>query len=426
MGAEMRNAYARRLTSCTAKEGQGSSTPLASESNRSTQEAQTAGRPLAVATQPRFERDFSTVRVHADGRVALGEPFEQEAERTTDRIVGAARPASPEFARRKPVQLSDTAGRSAHESVPPIVRSVLRSPGESVDRATRGFMEARFQHNFGRVRIHTDASAAAAATAVNALAFTVGKDIVFGARQYVPHAASGKKLLAHELTHVVQQEQGPPLLRRQEKRTGHENKDANAPPQVSISGVVAAGGPLSEATTRQVNEAAKKVPAQWRRYVAYEKIVKVGGSLAWRANNPGNLRGANTAIATVPGASGMFAVFATMDDGRTAQKSLYLTQYGTQTVRAAVRKLTPPNENDTAAYLRGLERAGVKLDGTVTSQIDTLMAAVEVNEGLSLGTIVPRESEAASDVEGTSPWRMQAPVDQQWHPPWSAEYGGPY
>src|SRR5205085_3153068 len=73
---------------------------------------------------------------------------------------------------------------------------------------TRTFMEPRFGHDFSRVRVHADGRAAESARSVNALAYTVGEDLVFGAGQYAPGTSAGKRLLAHELSHVVQQEQG--------------------------------------------------------------------------------------------------------------------------------------------------------------------------------------------------------------------------
>jgi hypothetical protein len=90
-------------------------------------------------------------------------------------------------------------------TVPPIVQEVLRSPGQPLDAHTRAFMEPRFGHDFSRVRVHTDARAAESAWAVDALAYTVGRNVVFGAGQYVPASSAGQQLLAHELTHVVQQ-----------------------------------------------------------------------------------------------------------------------------------------------------------------------------------------------------------------------------
>jgi len=88
---------------------------------------------------------------------------------------------------------------------PPIVHDVLRAPGQPLDAATRAFMEPRFGHDFSGVRVHADLRAAESAQAVNALAYTVGRDVVFGAGQYAPTTNAGRRLMAHELTHVVQQ-----------------------------------------------------------------------------------------------------------------------------------------------------------------------------------------------------------------------------
>lgn len=157
-----------------------------------------------------------------------------------------------------------------------------------------------------------------------------------------------------------------------------------------VTGSIVAGGPLSEATVTAVNLAGAKVPSEWRRFIAYADRVKVGGSLAWRANNPGNLRTASTKIGSVSGAVGTFAVFATLEEGRTAQRALYLSRYGDMKVEDAINKLTPPTENDTAAYLDKLKGAGVALDKDVKSQIDSLMKGVEANEGLIEGVEVMR------------------------------------
>lgn len=99
-------------------------------------------------------------------------------------------------------------GASAPVTVPSIVHDVLRSPGQPLDSATRGYMEPRFGHDFGAVRVHTNSLAAESARAVNALAYTVGQSIVFGRGLYAPGSSSGRRLMAHELTHVVQQRFG--------------------------------------------------------------------------------------------------------------------------------------------------------------------------------------------------------------------------
>jgi hypothetical protein len=96
---------------------------------------------------------------------------------------------------------------STNAPVPSIVHDVLRSSGQPLDRATRAFMEPRFGQDFSQVRVHTDARAAQSARAIDALAYTVGQNIVFGGGQYQPAMAAGRRLVAHELAHVVQQRQ---------------------------------------------------------------------------------------------------------------------------------------------------------------------------------------------------------------------------
>jgi hypothetical protein len=103
---------------------------------------------------------------------------------------------------RRPVDQADLS------AAPPIVHDVLNSPGQPLDANARAFMEPHFGHDFSRVRVHADTKAAESARAVNAVAYTVGRDIVFGTGQYAPHSARGQRVLAHELTHVVQQDRG--------------------------------------------------------------------------------------------------------------------------------------------------------------------------------------------------------------------------
>jgi len=100
------------------------------------------------------------------------------------------------------------AGAGPVSEVPDVVHDVLSSPGRPLDSGTRAFMEPRFGHDFSRVRVHIDAKASASARAVNALAYTVGRDVIFGAGQYAPETTAGRHLIAHELTHVRQQQQG--------------------------------------------------------------------------------------------------------------------------------------------------------------------------------------------------------------------------
>ena len=90
-----------------------------------------------------------------------------------------------------------------------------RSSGRELDVRTREIFESRFGHDFGRVRVHADGEAARSARGHGALAYTFGRDIVFGAGQYRPGTAEGDRLLAHELGHVVEQQGAEPSVQRQ-------------------------------------------------------------------------------------------------------------------------------------------------------------------------------------------------------------------
>ncbi|WP_263352929.1 eCIS core domain-containing protein [Acidicapsa acidisoli] len=96
----------------------------------------------------------------------------------------------------------------AQPAAPRIVHEVLRSPGEALDAPTRSFMESRFGRDFSRVRVHSDELAAESARSVNAAAYTVGSKLVFDRGQYASRTHEGRKLIAHELAHVVQQSSG--------------------------------------------------------------------------------------------------------------------------------------------------------------------------------------------------------------------------
>ena len=91
--------------------------------------------------------------------------------------------------------------------------AALRSPGRPLDAAARSFLEPRLGRSFDQVRVHTDADAAGSARAIGARAYTVGRDIVFAEGSYAPGSMAGRELIAHELTHVAQQD---PLGARQD------------------------------------------------------------------------------------------------------------------------------------------------------------------------------------------------------------------
>ncbi|MBC8028991.1 MAG: DUF4157 domain-containing protein [Pyrinomonadaceae bacterium] len=160
-----------------------------------------------------------------------GDVFEQEADQVADRVLrlsdsGSLAPVESvsgngtfqreDWRSQRPqaqraTTNSELATRNTKPEGPkaggvlPIVHEVLRAPGQPLDAETRGFMETRFGQDFSQVRLHTDAQAAESAQEVNALAYTVGQDVVFGAGQFQPTTARGQRLLTHELTHTIQQ-----------------------------------------------------------------------------------------------------------------------------------------------------------------------------------------------------------------------------
>jgi len=104
---------------------------------------------------------------------------------------------------------SDSVSARGAGSVPSIVEDVLSSPGQPLDTATRDDFGSRFGHDFSRVRVHTSEVAGQSANAVGALAYTVGPNIAFASGNYAPTESRGRRLLAHELAHVVQQGAAP-------------------------------------------------------------------------------------------------------------------------------------------------------------------------------------------------------------------------
>lgn len=132
--------------------------------------------------------------------------YEREADRVADKVLtmpdAKIQTKSPITIQRKPESRSNTQELSSHTESK--INSLYGS-GEPLSSQTRSFFEPRFGEDFSKVRVHTDSSSNALASSINARAFTKGNDIVFGPSEYAPHSASGKRLLGHELTHVVQQ-----------------------------------------------------------------------------------------------------------------------------------------------------------------------------------------------------------------------------
>lgn len=169
-----------------------------------------------------------------------GDVHEQEAEAAAERVAGP--PPSLRAGSGAPISAAPPAQRKVQgvagqsQAAPAGVREALSSTGQPLDYETRARMEPRFGQDFSRVRVHTDARAAESAHAAGALAYTVGPDIVFGSGQYAPRTTAGARLLAHELTHTVQQG-----LAAHEAGSGHagaflmQRQQAAAPPAAATT-----------------------------------------------------------------------------------------------------------------------------------------------------------------------------------------------
>ena len=177
-----------------------------------------------------------------------GDPLEHEADRASEAVVAGAEPvrpvrsAPPNGVQRMPTEdqqlaaalgLESEEGRVGADPPPPPDESSRRSSasiagtlygGHSLDERTRESMESQFGESFSDVRIHTGSTAANTADTLHSRAFTIGSDIVFAEGEYAPDTTEGRRLLAHELAHVVQQRQpiGPIAGEKEAERDAHE------------------------------------------------------------------------------------------------------------------------------------------------------------------------------------------------------------
>ena len=206
-------------------------------------------RNTASATTPstRFAHDFSQVPIHPKAPTTIqqeltvstpGDQYEREADRVADQVMRMPEPQLQRTSacgggcpRCQTAQLSQkhkhlqtnkylhTNDVSTVGSTTEISKAV-HSSGHSLDAETKAFMESRFDHDFSQVRVHTDHQALNSANTLNARAYTLGQDIVFGAGEYSPKTYVGRQLLAHELTHILQQNplsaNKPTIIQKQE------------------------------------------------------------------------------------------------------------------------------------------------------------------------------------------------------------------
>lgn len=188
-----------------------------------------------------------------------GDPLEIEADRVADQVMRMAEPEAvdrpssrgEEERQRRPAEgkrhVATQTGVADDAAIGGAFERRIQSlggRGRPLAAAERSFFESRLGFDLGGVRIHTDSPAGALARSVAARAFTNGRDVVFGANEYAPGTLSGRRLLAHELTHVVQQSRGQGatrLLRQareEEAVESIEQQVAEAAAQEAIQGMI--------------------------------------------------------------------------------------------------------------------------------------------------------------------------------------------
>jgi len=182
--------------------------------------ARTPANELLPVQQQQADTKESLYQLPIQRKLSVGaadDPLEKEADDMAGKVMRMAIPEPINFSTSKTINRKCSECEKEEElqrkesnsetvlTAPSIVQDVLRTPGRSLDTDTRSFMEPRFNYDFNDVKIHDNDFAAKSASSINALAYTSGNNIVFNSGQYNTNSDSGKRLLAHELTHTIQQ-----------------------------------------------------------------------------------------------------------------------------------------------------------------------------------------------------------------------------
>ncbi len=206
---------------------------------------------------------------------AVNDPLEHEADRVAEQVMRMPAPdvamssAPPQVSRKcdaceeeEKLQKKEAGPQAATGEAPASMDEVLGSPGQPLDAATRAYFEPRFGHDFSQVRVHTGPAAGQSARHVNAYAYTVGRNMVFDAGRFAPGTQEGRRLIAHELTHVVQQQSGPiPAEERVSRQTDEDDEEQKKQTATTSRQQSNAGGPAATKVTDDAGTAAATAPA---------------------------------------------------------------------------------------------------------------------------------------------------------------------
>lgn len=195
---------------------------------------------------------------------ASDDPLEREADRIAEQVLAAPARSGASAAPPRIQRATGPAAAPAGEAPASVMQTLGRS-GEPLDAALRQDMEQRFGRDFSQVRIHRDGAAAQSAFEAGARAYTAGNNIVFGQARFQPQSAAGRRLLAHELVHIVQQREPRPLagfglVQRQDKG-GDGDKGKSNEVDDTAKKIIAAGKdtkkPVEERAVAAVNAIVK-------------------------------------------------------------------------------------------------------------------------------------------------------------------------
>lgn len=183
---------------------------------------------------------------------------EQEADAMAERVTRSSTLLSPvnNFFRPVETPVQRKEGMEASGEIENYIGS-LSSKGRPLSNTEKGFFEPAFGHDFSNVRLHTDSEAGASAKSINAKAYTASNNIVFGPGQYQPGSSEGNRLLAHELTHVVQQQQAQQAIQRERELNADESKDCFAKIDAAIAALEKSAADENEKLPDYIKEAIK-------------------------------------------------------------------------------------------------------------------------------------------------------------------------
>jgi hypothetical protein len=293
------------------------------------------------------------------------------------------------------------------QHVPAAVEQVLLSPGRPLEPSLRASMESTFRHDFSRVRMHADSPAHASAAGLRAAAYTVGPHVAFARDAYDPASEAGRRLIAHELAHVVQQSRGHGRSGEAEaEREAAQVADRAAAGRdaepVRATPVRIARQPATATAERELEVEAVEVGG--KSYVLYQTEVRTGGSSSWLANNPGNMDYTPDLVEwgayegkKLKWGKHRFAIFPNEEAGLHAVQRFLRKHQGRRDITLMMNLFAPAGDlsNDPQLYAKRVASAlGVPL-GTLVSdltdeQLAVFASTIKDVEGWKPGQTYPR------------------------------------